>query len=102
MNKTITTRLPEEHIKGLGKIARIEKLDTSGTIRKLLARAIEEWKKDHAIEKYRDGEFSLGQTVEFAEISPWDFPGLLSMKKVSINLDAEEFKHDLKAIKWKK
>ena len=86
----------------MGRIARIENLDTSGVIRKLLAKAIEEWKKDYAIDRYKDGEFSLGQAVEFAEISPWDFPSLLAKKKAHLNLDAEELNSELEAIKWKK
>ncbi len=102
MSKTITTRLPDEYVSGLTKIGKIENLDTSGVIRKLLAKSIEEWKKDYAIEMYKKGEFSFGQAVKFAEISPWDFPNLLKEKKVAINIDSEELKEDLKTIKWKR
>lgn len=102
MTKTITTRLPDEYVDRIGKIAKIEKTDTSGVIRKLLAIAIEEWKKDYAAEKYKRGEFSFGQAVKFAEISPWDFPQLLKERKIALNLDLEELKSDLDAIKWKK
>ncbi len=102
MAKTITTRLPDEYINGIGKISKIEKIDTSGVIRKLLAKAIEEWKKDYAIEMYKKGEFSFGQASKFAEISVWDFPNLLKEKKVLLNLDLEELESDLKTIKWKK
>jgi len=102
MAKTITTRLPDEYVNGLGKIAKIEKIDTSGVIRKLLAKAIEEWKKDYAIEMYKKGEFSFGQAAKFAEISVWDFPNLLKEKKIPLNFDLEELESDLKTIKWKK
>src|SRR3989338_6822591 len=102
MAKTITTRLPDEYVNGLGKIAKIEKIDTSGVIRKLLAKAIEEWKKDYAIEMFKKGEFSFGQAAKFAEISVWDFPNLLKEKKIPLNFDLEELESDLKSIKWKK
>lgn len=102
MAKTITTRLPDEYVKGIGKIALIEETDTSGVIRKLLARAIAEWKKDYAVEMYKKGEFSMGETAKYAEISIWDFPNLLKEKKVQLNLDIEELESDLKTIKWKK
>ena len=102
MAKTITTRLPDEYVNGIGKIAKIENLDTSGVIRKLLAKAIEEWKKDYAVEMYKRGKFSFGQAVEVANISVWDFPGLLKEKKVPLNLDVEELESELKAIKWQK
>jgi|SRR3989344_3542267 len=102
MAKTITTRLPDEYVNGIGKIAEIEKMDTSGVIRKLLSKAIEEWKVNYAVEKYKKNEFSLGQAAKFAEISPWDFPNLLNEKKISLNLDLEELKSDLETIKWRK
>jgi len=102
MAKTITTRLPDEYIKGIGKIAKIEKLDTSGVIRKLLASSIEDWKKEYAVEQYKNGEFSFGQAAKFAEVSVWDFPNLLKEKKVPLNLDLEELESDLKTIKWAK
>jgi len=101
MAKTVTTRLPDEFVLGLMKIAKIENDDTSSVIRKLLARAITEWKKDYAVEQYKKGEFSFGQAAKFAEISVWEFPGLLKQKKVPINYDEEELEADLKAIKWK-
>ena len=102
MAKTITTRLPDEYVEGIGKIAEIEKLDTSGVIRNLLAKSIDEWKKEHAIEMYKKGEFSFGQAAKFAEISVWDFPNLLKEYKVPLNLDLEELEAELKTIKWKK
>ena len=102
MTKTITTRLPDEYVNGIGKIAKLEKLDISGVIRKLLAKAIDEWKKDHAVEMYKKGEFSFGQAAKFAEISVWDFPNLLKDKRVPLNLDLEELESDLRTIKWKK
>jgi predicted HTH domain antitoxin len=100
MAKTITTRLPEEYVLGIGEIAEIENLDTSGVIRKLLARAIEEWKKEYAVEKYKQGEFSFGQSAKFANVSVWDFPLLLKEKKVPLNMDVEEFKEELNTVQW--
>lgn len=102
MHKTITTRLPKEFVLGLKKIAQIENDDTSSVIRKLLAKAISEWKKDYAVEQYKRGEFSFGQAAKFAEISVWEFPSLLKEKKVPMNYDEEELESDLKTIKWKK
>ena len=102
MAKTITTRLPDEFVLGLGKIASIEKVDTSAIVRKLLAKAISDWKKEYSIEQYKKGEFSFGQAAKFAEISPWDFPNLLKQNKIPINYDEEELEFELKTIKWKK
>jgi len=102
MPKTITTRLPDEFVVNLKSIAKKEHLDTSAVIRRLLASAIAEWKKDYAVEQYKKGEFSFGQLAKFAEISVWDVPAMLKEKKVHLNYDVEEFKRELKNIGWKK
>lgn len=102
MTKIITTRLPDEFVSQLKQIAEKENLDTSSIIRRLLATAITEWRKNYAIEQYKKGEFSFGQLAKFAGISVWDVPALLKEKKVYLNYDEEELEADLKAIKWKK
>ena len=102
MTKTITTRLPDDYVEKLKQISEKENLDTSSIIRRLLAKAIEEWRKDYAVEQYKNGEFSFGQLAEFAGISVWDVPAFLKEKGVYLNYDEEEFEADLKAIKWKK
>ncbi|MBI2631422.1 UPF0175 family protein [Candidatus Pacearchaeota archaeon] len=101
MSKTITTRLPDEYVNGLKEIEKKENLDTSSVVRRLLAFAIAEWKKNYAIEQYKSGEFSFGQTAKFAGISVWDLPLLLKQKGIHLNYDLEELKNDLKTIKWK-
>ncbi len=42
MGKTYTSRLPDEMVKDIERIAQIEKLDKSSVIRRLLNRAIPE------------------------------------------------------------
>ncbi len=55
--------------------------------------------KKYAVEMYKKGEFSFGQTAKFAEISVWDIPSMLKKHKVYLNYDNEEFKKDLKTVK---
>ncbi|MDD5194034.1 MAG: UPF0175 family protein [Candidatus Nanoarchaeia archaeon] len=102
MDKPITTRLPKESLIKIKEISEKEHVDISTAIRKLLAEAIKEWKIKYALERYSEGDFSLGQAAEFAEVSVWDFPELLKKYKVNINYDKEELEEDLKAIKWEK
>lgn len=102
MGKIITTRLPDEFVVKINYIAKQENIDVSTAMRKLLANAIKEWKIEQALERYKKGELSFGEAVRFAEISPWDFPGLLKQKKICVNYDFEELEEDLKTIKWKK
>jgi predicted HTH domain antitoxin len=99
MDHSITIRFPKDFVKNLSEISKIENLDTSSVVRRLLAGAIKEWRKEYAVEQYKKGEFSFGQLAKFAGISVWDVPNLLKDKKVPFNYDEEELEADLKAIK---
>ncbi len=100
MPKTVTTRLPDKYVADLEIIEKIEQLDTSAVMRRLLAAAIREWKKEYAVERYKKGEFSFGQVAEFAEVSVWDVPILLKDRQVPMNYNEKEFKEELKSVEW--
>lgn len=100
MTQIVTNRLPEEMVNDLKEISKIENLDGSAVMRRLLAKAIAVWRKDYAIEQYKKGDFSFGQLAKFAGISVWDVPALLKEKNVSFNYDEEELEADIKAIKF--
>lgn len=100
MARIITTRLPDEYVTDLETIEKAEKLDKSAVMRRLLAKAIAEWKKDYAVERYRKGEFSFGQVAAFAGVSVWDVPQLLKERGVHLNYTVEEFKEELKSVEW--
>lgn len=102
MAQTVTTRLPDDFVAALKEIAEKEHVDKSATIRRLLAKAIAEWKKEYALEQYGMGKFSFGQAAKFAKLNVWDFFDLLKERKVMSRYDMEELDTDLKAIKWKK
>ncbi len=99
MEKIITTRIPEDYLIELKKIAEKENIDVSTVIRKFLAKAMQEWRKNYAIENYKKGDFSFGQAAKFAGISAWDFPELLKSRKIPLNLDENDFEDELKTLK---
>jgi hypothetical protein len=45
--RMVGTRLPETVVRDLEAIEQVEQADRSTTVRKLLSRAIEDWKLDH-------------------------------------------------------
>jgi hypothetical protein len=48
----VGTRLPETVVRDLEAIEQVEQSDRSTTVRKLLARAIQDWKLDHYSRPY--------------------------------------------------
>ncbi|HEY0088917.1 MAG TPA: UPF0175 family protein [Candidatus Lokiarchaeia archaeon] len=99
MGKTITSRLPNEMVEELEKIAEIEKLDKSSIIRRLLDKAIPAWKLEHALTLYKNKEISLGKAAELSSLTIWDLLDQLSQKKIPLNYDLEDLKNDLEKAK---
>jgi len=98
MNDVITARLSKEINKNLAQISKVEHLDKSTVLRRLLIQSIYEWRLNQAITKYKSGEFSAGQTSKYAGISMWRLFDVLKEKGVHINYDIEEFEKDIKTI----
>jgi len=99
MGKTITSRLSDKMVKEIENIAEIEKLDKSSVIRRLLDRAIPEWKLEYALKLYHGKNISLGKAAELSSISIWEFLEFLSEHKIPINYDLEDLESDLKMVK---
>ena len=99
MGKTYTSRLPDDMVKEIERIAHIEKLDKSSVIRRLLDRAIPEWKLEYALKLYQNGEISIGKAAELSSINIWEFMEKLSNYKIPLNYSLEDLENDLKVIK---
>ncbi|HUY01250.1 MAG TPA: UPF0175 family protein [Candidatus Deferrimicrobium sp.] len=99
MAKTVTSRLPDEMVEELEKIAAIEKLDKSSVIRRLLNKAITSWKLEYAITMFKNNEISLGKAAETCNLSIWELLSKLAEYKTPIHFDIEELKQDLELVK---
>ena len=99
MGKTITTRLSDEFVAGIKEIAEKEQVDTSTAIRKLLARAISEWKKEQVLEDLKSHKISIGQAAKECGISIWEIMDLAKEKKIDwMNYTEEDLERELKIL----
>ncbi len=98
MGKTITSRLPDDMVEEIEKIAEIEKLDKSSVIRRLLNKAIPTWKLEYALKLYQNKEISLGKAAELSSLSIWELLEKLSQKKIPLNYDLEDLKNDFERV----
>lgn len=71
MTKTISTRMPEEMVRELERIAEEEHLDRAALIRKMLLADIEEYRIRRAAEAYRRGEKSVEAAARDAGVATW-------------------------------
>jgi predicted HTH domain antitoxin len=74
---TISTRVPEELEAELEAYLDEERLDRSTAVRKLLSEGLDAWRREQALERFADGERSLGSAAELAGLSVWEFARLV-------------------------
>jgi predicted HTH domain antitoxin len=93
----ITTRVPEELAKEVERIAQAEALDKSTTIKRLLIKAVEAWKMDHALKLYQEGKISIGKAAETSGVSLWEILDTILKRKIPLQITREDLEEDLKA-----
>jgi predicted HTH domain antitoxin len=94
----VGTRLPESVIIDLKKIEQVEQSDRSTVLRKLLYRAVSEWKMDHFAQAYGQGKMTLSKAAEEAGVSVWEMMEYVREKKISAQYSLEDLEHDLRDI----
>lgn len=94
---TISTRVNEKLMEDIEKFMDEEKLDKSIALRKLIAEALEEWKKERSIDLLEKGRITFTKAAEIAEMNIWDFSELVKEKKIIWIKDRDKIKGDIEA-----
>ena len=91
----VGTMLPGELVSQLEMIENVEQADRSTTVRRLLAKAIGEWKLDHYARLYGDRKVSLARVAKEAGVSLWEMMDYARARRVPAQYDLEDFERDL-------
>ncbi len=94
----VGTRLPEELVHDLERIEDAEQSDRSATVRKLLSRAVRDWKLEHYARLYGEGKITLARAARDAGVSIWEMMDYARQKKISAQYDLEDFQKDFKTV----
>jgi len=94
----VGTRLPDTVVRDLEAIEDVEQSDRSTTVRKLLSRAIRDWKLDHYSRLYGDGRLTLARAAREAGVSLWEMMDYVKTKKIAAQYDLEDLRRDLKTV----
>ena len=94
----VGTRLPAELVRELAFIADVEQSDRSTTVRRLLSKAIQEWKLEHYARLYGDGKLTLARAARDAGVSLWEMMDYARARKVPAQYDLEDLQRDLGTI----
>ena len=94
----VGARLPADLVRELELIQNVEQADRSTTVRRLLARAIRDWKLEHWSRQYADDRISLARAALEAGVSLWEMMDYARTRKVSVQYDLEDLERDLEAL----
>jgi predicted HTH domain antitoxin len=94
----VGTRLPEEVVRDLQIIEDAEQSDRSTTVRKLLYKAIQDWKLAHYADLYGRGKITLARAARDAGVSLWEIMDYVRGAKIATQYDLDDLRKDLKGI----
>ena len=94
----VRARLPVELVRELEFIEEVEQADRSTTVRRLLAKAVREWKLEHYARQYGDGKLTMARAARDAGVSLWEMMEHVRGRKVAVQYDLEDLRQDLDTI----
>ena len=95
MTKTMSIRMDKENFEFVSRLSKQEKGDISKTVRDLVYKG----RVMLAIEKYKNGEASLGKASELAGHSVGDMMATLEQYGIKSNLEVEDYLDGLENLK---
>lgn len=96
MSKTVSSRLEDEEVEHLNKIASDEGIDRSTLIRKFLLQQIKEYDMKKVAEYYRKGLISLQEAATQAKVTLYEMMDYVQKEKIFPPVQStEEIMQDL-------
>ncbi len=97
MGATITTRVPDDLEEKIERISRIEHLDKSTVVRRLLSNAVQEWLIDYALSQYRDGKITIGRAAQMVGIPLREMIAIATKKGIPFQYSLDDLREDFQA-----
>lgn len=95
--EAISIKLPEDVIRAIKEIEEMEQVDRATAVRKLLAKAIEKWKEERAIQLYREGKVTLWRAASLANLSLREMMKLVAEKGIEMQYTEKDLEEDINA-----
>jgi predicted HTH domain antitoxin len=97
--ETITARVPEDLLNDLKRIESEEKTDRAEVIRRLLAKAIGDWKLRKALEMIRERKASIRAAAKFAGIRYLELLDRVEKEAIPLDYTLSDLRADVEALK---
>ena len=98
MEQMVGTRLPSDLVRALELIENVEQADRSTTVRRLLSKAIHQWKLEHYASLYGQRKTTLARAASEAGVSLWEMMDYARASRVPFQYDLDDLHQDLKII----
>jgi len=92
----VAARLPDALVADIRKIESVEQADRSTVLRKLLYKAVVDWKKEYAARLYAEGSITLERAAVDAGVSVREMMEYMKQKKIPAQYDIEDLEEDMK------
>jgi predicted HTH domain antitoxin len=92
----VAARLPKGLVSDIKKIEDVEKVDRSTVLRRLLYRAVMDWKKEYAARLYSEGKITLERAALEAGVSVREMMDYLKQRKIPAQYELEDLEEDIK------
>jgi predicted HTH domain antitoxin len=97
MAEVVSTRVPEDMARDLVEIEKEEQSDRATVVRKLLSKAISQWKLERALSLYGDGKITLWKAALIAGLSLWEMVEIVRKRKIPVRYAFDDFREDFEA-----
>ncbi|KXB02108.1 hypothetical protein AKJ43_02465 [candidate division MSBL1 archaeon SCGC-AAA261D19] len=94
LGATVTTRVPDDIEREIRRISKFERLEKSAVVRRLLSKAIEDWRIDHALEEYKRGKVTLWMAAKSAGVSLRQMMALAAQKEIPLQYTLSDLQDD--------
>ena len=91
----VGSRLPMELVQDLEMIERVEQTDRSTALRKLLHKAVGDWKREYYARQYGDGRMTLARAAGDANVSLWEMMNYVRQRKIAVQYDLDDLRKDM-------
>jgi len=92
----VAARLPKGLVSDIKKIEDVEKTDRSTVLRRLLYKAVMDWKKEYAARLYSEGKITLERAAMEVGISVREMMDYLKQRKIPAQYELEDLEEDVK------
>ena len=97
-DRMVGARLPLDLVQELELIEGVEQSDRSTTVRRLLSKAIVQWKLDHYAGLYGEDKLTLARAAREAGVSLWEMMEHTRARKVAVQYGLEDLRQDVGTI----